>query len=145
MKCPVDGVELLMAERQGVEIDYCPKCRGVWLDRGELDKIIEKATPAIELEDPDPYWGAPDLPPPPPMPEPRAAREPEPRYEERREGRYDERRKDDRYDDRDNKYEKRGKYDRWEKDGRDKYEGRGKPYRKKKRKSVLKEIFDIFD
>lgn len=44
MKCPVDGTELLMTERQGVEIDYCPKCRGVWLDRGELDKIIEKAT-----------------------------------------------------------------------------------------------------
>ena len=42
MMCPVcDDVELKMAERQGVEIDYCPKCRGVWLDRGELDKIIE--------------------------------------------------------------------------------------------------------
>jgi Zn-finger nucleic acid-binding protein len=36
-------VDLLMAERQGVEIDYCPKCRGVWLDRGELDKIVERA------------------------------------------------------------------------------------------------------
>ncbi|MBI5191182.1 MAG: zf-TFIIB domain-containing protein [Nitrospirae bacterium] len=44
MKCPVCAeVDLLMSERQGVEIDYCPKCRGVWLDRGELDKIIEKA------------------------------------------------------------------------------------------------------
>ena len=42
MKCPVDGTELLMTERQGVEIDYCPQCRGVWLDRGELDKIIER-------------------------------------------------------------------------------------------------------
>nr|WP_272913420.1 zf-TFIIB domain-containing protein [Desulfomonile tiedjei] len=39
------AVELRMAERQGVEIDYCPKCRGVWLDRGELDKIIEKSSP----------------------------------------------------------------------------------------------------
>lgn len=45
MKCPVDGSELAMTDRQGVEIDYCPKCRGVWLDRGELDKIIEKAAP----------------------------------------------------------------------------------------------------
>lgn len=42
MMCPVcSNVELKLAERQGVEIDYCPKCRGVWLDRGELDKIIE--------------------------------------------------------------------------------------------------------
>ena len=44
MKCPVCGVELLLEERQGVEIDYCPKCRGVWLDRGELDKVIERST-----------------------------------------------------------------------------------------------------
>lgn len=43
MKCPVCGVELRMAERQGVEIDYCPDCRGIWLDRGELDKIIERS------------------------------------------------------------------------------------------------------
>jgi Zn-finger nucleic acid-binding protein len=45
MKCPVCAeTDLLMAERQGVEIDYCPKCRGIWLDRGELDKIIERST-----------------------------------------------------------------------------------------------------
>jgi Zn-finger nucleic acid-binding protein len=43
MKCPTDGADLVMAERQGIEIDYCPKCRGVWLDRGELDKIIERS------------------------------------------------------------------------------------------------------
>ncbi|MBK6303179.1 MAG: zf-TFIIB domain-containing protein [Arcobacter sp.] len=44
MKCPVcKDVDLVMSERQGVEIDYCPSCRGVWLDRGELDKIIEKS------------------------------------------------------------------------------------------------------
>jgi Zn-finger nucleic acid-binding protein len=40
MKCPVDGTTLLLAERQDVEIDYCPECRGVWLDRGELDKLL---------------------------------------------------------------------------------------------------------
>ncbi|MBY6202804.1 zf-TFIIB domain-containing protein [Maritalea mobilis] len=45
MKCPVDGTPMLMSERQGVEIDYCPHCRGVWLDRGELDKIIERSSP----------------------------------------------------------------------------------------------------
>ncbi len=43
MLCPSCQVPLAMAERQGVEIDYCPRCRGVWLDRGELDKIIERA------------------------------------------------------------------------------------------------------
>jgi uncharacterized protein len=42
MQCPVDGTELKMSDREGVEIDYCPKCRGVWLDRGELDKIIQR-------------------------------------------------------------------------------------------------------
>jgi len=43
MLCPIDQTELVITERQGVEIDYCPKCRGVWLDRGELDKIIDRA------------------------------------------------------------------------------------------------------
>ena len=42
MKCPNDSATLVMSERSGVEIDYCPECRGVWLDRGELDKIIER-------------------------------------------------------------------------------------------------------
>jgi Zn-finger nucleic acid-binding protein len=44
MQCPLDGSSLVMADRNGVEIDYCPQCRGVWLDRGELDKIIERST-----------------------------------------------------------------------------------------------------
>lgn len=44
MKCPVcSDSTLVMADRQGIEIDYCPQCRGVWLDRGELDKIIERS------------------------------------------------------------------------------------------------------
>ena len=43
MKCPTDSTTLVMSDRNGVEIDYCPECRGVWLDRGELDKIIERA------------------------------------------------------------------------------------------------------
>jgi Zn-finger nucleic acid-binding protein len=55
MQCPIDGTQLVMADRNGVEIDYCPQCRGVWLDRGELDKIIERS--AAE---------APSAPPPPP-------------------------------------------------------------------------------
>jgi Zn-finger nucleic acid-binding protein len=44
MNCPIcNSVSLVMSERQGIEIDYCPQCRGVWLDRGELDKIIERS------------------------------------------------------------------------------------------------------
>jgi Zn-finger nucleic acid-binding protein len=43
MQCPTDGTTLTMSERGGIEIDYCPSCRGVWLDRGELDKIIERS------------------------------------------------------------------------------------------------------
>ena len=45
MQCPIDGTQLVMSDRNGVEIDYCPQCRGVWLDRGELDKIIERSAP----------------------------------------------------------------------------------------------------
>jgi Zn-finger nucleic acid-binding protein len=43
LSCPVCRVDLVMSDRQGIEIDYCPQCRGVWLDRGELDKIIERS------------------------------------------------------------------------------------------------------
>jgi uncharacterized protein len=50
MKCPVCDSSLQMTERSGVEIDYCPKCRGVWLDRGELDKIIERSAPVSDVD-----------------------------------------------------------------------------------------------
>ena len=57
MNCPTCAdTSLVMADRQGVEIDYCPKCRGVWLDRGELDKIIERSTqpmPSTRRDDDD--------------------------------------------------------------------------------------------
>jgi len=43
MQCPTDGAVLVMSDRSGIEIDYCPTCRGVWLDRGELDKIIDRS------------------------------------------------------------------------------------------------------
>ncbi|MFM9977456.1 MAG: zf-TFIIB domain-containing protein [Sphingomonadaceae bacterium] len=46
MPCPVCKVALVMSERSGIEIDYCPQCRGVWLDRGELDKILERSSDA---------------------------------------------------------------------------------------------------
>lgn len=54
MKCPIDGSALVIAERSGVEIDYCPQCRGVWLDRGELDKIIERAGSFVASAPPPP-------------------------------------------------------------------------------------------
>lgn len=43
MQCPIDGSTLVMSDKQGIEIDYCPQCRGVWLDRGEIDKIVERS------------------------------------------------------------------------------------------------------
>ena len=43
MKCPKCQTDLMISDRQGIEIDFCPQCRGVWLDRGELDKIVERA------------------------------------------------------------------------------------------------------
>ena len=59
MNCPQCSIPLAMSDRQGVEIDYCPQCRGIWLDRGELDKIIERAAaPAVPA-------GAPPATPPP--------------------------------------------------------------------------------
>ncbi|MDQ2093486.1 TFIIB-type zinc ribbon-containing protein [Rhodalgimonas zhirmunskyi] len=125
MKCPIDGETLVMSERHGVEIDYCPKCRGVWLDRGELDKIIDQAAGEMVLPDPDPApqpvppRGAPPRGAPYPTPEPHVYQEPyrreEPRYDEpshNKGRRYSE---DDDY--------------RWRK--------------RKKRKSILSEIFDF--
>jgi len=48
MSCPVCSVALVISERQSIEIDYCPQCRGVWLDRGELDKLIERSAPPVQ-------------------------------------------------------------------------------------------------
>lgn len=85
MKCPVcKDVTLLMSEKNGVEIDYCPECRGIWLDRGELDKIIDRARDAR-----DGY-----------------------RESERQEYRREERR-DDRHEDRyDARHDERARYDK---------------------------------
>ena len=55
MKCPNCNETLIMADRQGIEIDYCPHCRGVWLDRGELDKIIERTAGYTPPENTTPY------------------------------------------------------------------------------------------
>ena len=59
MQCPLDQATLVMTERQGIEIDYCPQCRGVWLDRGELDKLIaggqQTAAPRQQYREDKPY------------------------------------------------------------------------------------------
>jgi Zn-finger nucleic acid-binding protein len=82
MKCPIDSNDLVMTERQGVEVDYCPNCRGVWLDRGELDKIIERS--AVAASPPSLLPPQPQASPPPHNPQP--DHEPE----ERRSPRYSE-------------------------------------------------------
>jgi Zn-finger nucleic acid-binding protein len=132
MKCPTCTDQILvMADRSGIEIDYCPACRGVWLDRGELDKIIERSSvvaapaaapappvaPVAVAPDPGPVAVAPT-----PMPSPAGhAPLPQPRPQ----------RWDDDFDDDD---DDRRRYD-------PRYEG--KPYKKKRAKSIFEEIFDF--
>jgi uncharacterized protein len=53
MKCPKCHTDLMISDRQGIEIDFCPQCRGVWLDRGELDKLIERAARYVDDDDDD--------------------------------------------------------------------------------------------
>lgn len=127
MKCPLDETELMMTERSGIEIDYCPKCRGVWLDRGELDKIIARSAESVGAAEP----------PPPAAPVDRSGsgrpweqpareddyrrprREEDRRFEERR---YDDRARDGRrYDDDDDDHRRHGR----------------------KRKSILDDLFDF--
>jgi hypothetical protein len=116
MKCPIDGSDLTMTERQGIEIDYCPKCRGVWLDRGELDKIIDRAQPPAQQ--PAPQQAAPQSAAPQPPPAFAQPQQPGPfSYPERQ---YDPRR----YDDDDDRYKHHG-------------------YRHRKRKGFLGELFDF--
>lgn len=95
MRCPSDETTLVMTERSGIEIDYCPTCRGVWLDRGELDKIIDRS---VQMQ-------APAAPPAPAAPAAPPSRDYE-RYDDRRG--YDNRGYDNRrYDDK--SYKKRKK------------------------------------
>ncbi|CAN7566051.1 zf-TFIIB domain-containing protein [Arthrobacter sp. LjRoot78] len=124
MKCPVDSIDLVMSERSGVEIDYCPQCRGVWLDRGELDKIIDRAA---ELAGPQ----TPAAPVAPPV----AGLIPPPLYNNL-DPRRDDRRPDDRrYDDRRDRH----RYDQPRHDDR-RYDDRRRP---KKKEGWLGELFDF--
>ncbi len=85
MRCPVDETTLVMSDRNGIEIDYCPQCRGVWLDRGELDKIIDRSVGQV-----------------PPAPAPQAPRPQYDRYD-------DDRRRQDQYGQGQGHYKKKRK------------------------------------
>ncbi|MBT0993415.1 zf-TFIIB domain-containing protein [Cellulomonas sp. DKR-3] len=158
MKCPVDQVDLVMSERQGVEIDYCPTCRGIWLDRGELDKILDRAAAMAPATEPG-VPGAPAVPAVPAAPAPAPAPAygtppadvrpdtrtayPDPRYADPRPGydRYDERSSDRRYDERsrDSSYDPRQADPRY---GDPRY-GDPRYRRKKKRESWLGDLLDF--
>ena len=114
MQCPTDGTVLVMSERSGIEIDYCPTCRGVWLDRGELDKIVERAAREFSA----PAQSAPAAP-----AQPQAPAYGQPSYQQPG---YDNRGDNRGYDNRG--YDNRG------------YGDQG--YRKKKKESWLSELFD---
>ena len=106
MNCPVcKETELRISERQGIEIDYCPQCRGVWLDRGELDKLIERSLqqeiPAASAARPAPVSPPPTYQQPPYQP---------PHYEKPR---YEKRRDDDDDDDDYRRYGKKRKRGGW--------------------------------
>ena len=118
MNCPTDGTTLVMSERSGVEIDYCPKCRGVWLDRGELDKILERAEK--EFSKSAPAAPAPMAPPQPQYPD---ARTRAPQYGDRDRG-YGDRDRDRGFGDRDRDRDR-------DRDG----------YRPKKKENWLGELF----
>ena len=116
MQCPVCDVTLSISSREGVEIDFCPQCRGVWLDRGELDKVIERAGEVLA-----------------------AARRARP--DDRPDDRYDERpRREERYDERPRHDDDRPRYDRSQERSYD----RPPPHRKKKKGfDFLEDIFDL--
>ena len=96
MKCPVCEIPLSISSREGVEIDFCPQCRGVWLDRGELDKVIERASAAMATAGPARDYER----------DYDRDHDDRRRYDDRRDRDYDDRR---RYDDDDRRYGKKRK------------------------------------
>lgn len=117
MDCPVcKNVSLVMSERQGIEIDYCPNCRGVWLDRGELDKIIERSVGAA-----------------PAAAAPAQHRAPDPRYAQQ----------DPRYAQQDPRYAQQDPRYYQQHGGHSHGHGHGHPHYKKKREGFLSDLFDF--
>lgn len=129
MKCPIDNVDLMMSERSGVEIDYCPTCRGVWLDRGELDKILDRAAALAAPERPH----APSAPPAaPPLPSPMLNQPPRP---QRGYGSYDDERQSGSERNYGGDYRRRDNYRG--------YDSRGQMPHRKKKDNWLGELFDF--
>lgn len=117
MDCPVcKNVSLVMSERQGIEIDYCPNCRGVWLDRGELDKIIERSTQGAPAQAAAAAPSATQF-------GHQPQRAPEPRYQQ----------PDPRYQQPDPRYQQHGGYSH----------GHGSYPHKKKKEGFLSDLFDF--
>jgi Zn-finger nucleic acid-binding protein len=145
MLCPIDQTTLVMSERKGIEIDYCPTCRGVWLDRGELDKVIDRSVETEIAAENRP--AAPSAPMAPPAPNPVQAGpygSPQPAYDPR----YDDRRRDDRRYDSDRDRDRRYDGDRRYEGDRDRrYDGDRRHddprYKKKRKESLLGELFDF--
>ncbi len=139
MHCPnpscyesAERPHLLISERSGIEIDYCPKCRGVWLDRGELDKLIERAQ-----EDAAPAPQA--------QPEPARSYQEQPHRPQHQEQHYRPQHQEQHYRPQESHYKEQRQYDSYRKDYDDhKHHNHGghygKPYKKK---SILSEIFDF--
>ncbi len=124
MQCPVCAeTQLVMSDRQGIEIDYCPKCRGVWLDRGELDKIIDRSTPDV------PDARAPAAAPQAAQPAAQPQYQPPPQNTHAQP--HSQRRDDDGY-----RYDDRARNDPYNNNG-------GGYYKKKKREGFLSQIFDF--
>ena len=115
MKCPVCDVPLSISSREGVEIDFCPQCRGVWLDRGELDKVIERAAAAMV-----------------PAPAPAGGREYRDQPHSDRGG--------ERYDDDRRRYEDERRYGD---DDRRQYDDDRRPGKKRKKRSFLEDLFEF--
>lgn len=114
MKCPVcTNVDLLMAERQGVEIDYCPNCRGIWLDRGELDKILEREQGMAARHQNEPPRHAP----------------PQPQYVQGRDQQY--------------RPDQHGRYEEHYDEHRGHGHGHGQGHGKHRKKSFFGELFDF--
>lgn len=145
MKCPTCSDErLVMTERSGIEIDYCPTCRGVWLDRGELDKIIERSlggpapaampTPTETVQAGTVQGRLASVSPRPEDRDDRYAVQPTQRP-----------RDDDRYDDRPERRDFDGDRFDGDRSGEDRYDDRdgGKRRPKKRRESLLSELFDF--
>ncbi|MCP2263191.1 zf-TFIIB domain-containing protein [Promicromonospora thailandica] len=127
MLCPIDQTTLVMSERKGIEIDYCPTCRGVWLDRGELDKVIDRSVETEIAAENRP--ATPSAPAPNPVQAGPAYGSPQPAYDPR----YDDRRRDD-----DRRYDGDRRY------GDDRrYEYGDRRYKKKRKESFLEDLFDF--